>query len=231
MADLDFSWVARLVSLVVLPLADEDVAIIFGGYVVVNKLMPVGLAAALIYCGMVASDFLFYSIGVAARRIPWLNRFAVDDRVRAFTDSLQRNVVELVALCRVVPGIDLIVFVACGWTRVPLGRFMLASFVVSALYLPLMLYLVVMFGAALDDHVGLWTWPVLVAFVAVTGFVRHRIFALRDPSAPADDGGAGREQTPPSFRVFEARYRPVPEWRPRLRRVRAMPPGSRALGP
>jgi hypothetical protein len=61
---------------------------------------------------------------------------------------------------------------------VPLGRFTLASLIVSALYLPLMLYLVVVFGDAMDDHAGLWTWPFLLAAVAIIGFVRNRIFSL-----------------------------------------------------
>src|SRR5215467_13494737 len=119
---IDYSWLAKFVSLIVLPLADEDFAIILGGYIVVNKLMPVGMVVGIIYVGMVGSDFAFYGIGAAARRIPWLSRFAVDDRVKNFAETLKRNLFELVALCRVVPGIDLIAFMACGWTRVPLSR-------------------------------------------------------------------------------------------------------------
>ena len=184
-ADLDHASLAKCISLLVLPFANEDLAIIFGGYIVVNDLLPVGLVAASIYGGMVVSDFAFYCIGAGARRIPWLDRFAVDDRVKTFTDSLKRNLFGLVAFCRVVPGV-FIALIACGWTRVPLGRFTLASLVVSALYLPLMLYLVVMFGDALDDHAGLWTWPFLLAVVALAGFARHRVFAF-DVAAPAAD--------------------------------------------
>ena len=176
--DLDYSWLAKFVSLIVLPFAGEDFAIILGGYIVVNRLMPVGLVAVCIYVGMVASDFALYGIGVAARRAPWLNRLVVNDRVRSFADTLKRNVFEVVALCRVVPGLELVAFVACGWSRVPLGQFTLASLFVSALYLPLMLYLVVLFGDAMDDHAGLWTWPFLLAAVGVIGFVRNRIFGL-----------------------------------------------------
>jgi len=201
--DLDYSWFAKLLSLFILPFADEDFAIILGGYIVVNGLMPVGLVALGIYVGMVASDFAFYGIGTAARRIPWLSRVAVDDRVKAFADTLRRNLFEVVALCRVVPGIDLVAFVACGWTRVPLARFALASLLISALYLPLMLYLVVVFGDAMDDHVGLWAWPFLLAVVAVIGFVRNRIFNLR--IAPPRGGTA--EPTGSRVAVRASRWR------------------------
>jgi len=207
-SDLDYSWLARFVSLIILPLADEDFAIILGGYIVVNRLMPVGLVAISIYVGIVASDLAFYGIGMAARRVPWIGRMAVDDRVKAFADTLKRNVFEVVALCRVVPGIDLVAFIACGWMRVPLARFALASLTISALYLPLMLYLVIVFGDAMDDHAGLWTWPFLLAAVAVIGFVRNRIFNLGEASPSGDDGRTGRGLPERRFRVYEARHRP-----------------------
>src|SRR6186997_2903362 len=103
--DHDSSWLAQFFSLVFLPFAHEDIAIIFGAYIVVNKIMPVGLVALCIYGGMVASDFALYGVGFGARRVAWLTRFAVDDRVRSFAETLQRNLLGLMALCRVVPGV------------------------------------------------------------------------------------------------------------------------------
>jgi membrane protein DedA with SNARE-associated domain len=196
------SWVQCL-SLLVLPFASEDVAFIFGGFIVVNKLLPVGLVAASIYGGMVASDFALYAIGAGARRIPWLSRFAVDDSVKGFTDTFKRNTFGILALCRVVPGV-FIALIACGWTRVPFARFTLASLIVTALYLPLMLYLVVVFGDALDDHVGLWTWPFLLGVVALAAFVRNRVFAL-DAAAPAAVPANRQQASLPIERPQQAR--------------------------
>jgi len=176
----DFSWLAQFFSLLVLPFAHEDLAIILGGYIVVNKIMPVGLVALCIYGGMVASDFALYGIGAGARHLPWLTRLAVDDRVRGFGDMLKRNLFGLVALCRVVPGVVFVAFIACGWARVPLGRFTVASLVVSALYLPLMLCIAIFFGDALDDRAGLLTWPLLVVVVMAMAFFRQRVFGLRE---------------------------------------------------
>jgi membrane protein DedA with SNARE-associated domain len=181
-ADFDLACLARILSLVFLPFAHEDLAIVLGGYIVVNQIMPLGLVMAAIYAGMVVSDFALYGIGAGARRLPWLSRLAVDDRVENFGDTLKRNLFGLVALCRVVPGAVFIAMVACGWTRVPFGRFTIASLFVSALYLPLMLYLMIVFGDALDDHVGLWTWPFLLCLVVMAGFMRYRVFTLHENS-------------------------------------------------
>jgi membrane protein DedA with SNARE-associated domain len=187
-----------------------------GGYIVVNDLMPVGLVAAIIYGGMVVSDFALYGIGAGARFFPWLSRWAVDDSVKNFGDTLNRNLFGLVALCRIVPGVVFISMVACGWTRVPLGRFTVASLLVSALYLPLMLYLVIVFGDALDDHVGLWTWPLLLCLIVIAGFMRYRVFTLHE-TAPATGAAAvllrRRPRTGSIFRRLSATSRlgtPVP---------------------
>jgi membrane protein DedA with SNARE-associated domain len=179
-ADLGYSWLAKFLSLLVLPLAHEDLAILVGGYMVVNNLMPVGLVALGIYGGMVASDFSLYAIGAGARRIPWLNRMAVNGCVTSFSGTLQRNLFGLAALSRVVPGVVFVVMIASGWTRVPLSRFAMASLTTCALYLPLMLYLVVVFGDALDDRVGLWTWPFLLGVVAAVAFMRYRVFTFSE---------------------------------------------------
>jgi membrane protein DedA with SNARE-associated domain len=173
---------AKIISLLVLPFAHEDLAIILGGYIIVNDLMPVSLVGLSIYGGMVASDFALYGIGAAARRVPWLSRYAVDDRVRRFSDTLKRNVFGLVAFCRVVPGVVFVAFVACGWARVSLARFTAATLIISALYLPLMLYLVIVFGDALDDSVGIWVWPMLFLAIAATSLARKRLFAFGDTS-------------------------------------------------
>ncbi len=177
----DLSGLTKIMSLIVMPFAHEDLAIILGGYLIVNKLMPTTWVVLSIYGGIVASDFVLYGIGAAARYVPWLSRFAVDGRVRRVGDTLKRNVFGLVALCRVVPGIVFVAFVACGWARVSLWRFAAASLIVSALYLPLMLYLVIVFGDALDERIGLWAWPLLFAAIGATSFARKRIFAFRDP--------------------------------------------------
>jgi len=69
---------------------------------------------------------------------------------------------------------------------VPLGRFAVASLVVSALYLPLMLFIAVFFGDTLDDRVGSWTWPFLLCVVVAIGFVRRQVFNFQEEAKPAD---------------------------------------------
>jgi membrane protein DedA with SNARE-associated domain len=201
---VDLANAAGLASLLMLPFAHEDLAIVFGAFFIVNKVLPVGLVVLCIYGGMVASDFALYGIGAGARHLPWLNRFAVDDRVRRFGQNLTRNLFGWFALCRLVPGVVFIAFVACGWARVPLARFTVASLLVSALYLPITLYLAIVFGDALDDHVGLWSWPVVLVALMATAFVRRRVFAFGSATG-ADDLAADEDAGLPTPRSTSRR--------------------------
>jgi membrane protein DedA with SNARE-associated domain len=202
-ADVGASWLAKFGSLLVLPLANEDLAIVAGAYIVVHDLMPASLVALGIYGGMVASDFALYGIGAGARRIPWLSRYAISDRVREFSDTLKRNIFGLVALCRVVPGAVFVVFVACGWSRVPFAHFTVATLITSALYLPIVLYLVIVFGDALDDRVGLWTWPLMFVALIVAGFMRGQVFGLR--------GAAGTSRAPVAVAARQSTSHSMPK--------------------
>lgn len=225
-ADLDYSWLAKFLSLLLLPAAHEDVAIILGGYLVVNQLMPVGIVVAAIYAGMVVSDLGLYAIGLGARHLPWLSRLAVNARVKSFGAVLQRNLFGLAALGRVVPGAIFVIMMGCGWTRVAWTRVALASLFSSALYLPLMLYLVVVFGDALDDRVGLWTWPFLLGLIVALAFMRYRVFTFREHSTGAAEGTLPQ----PRLRARPAtatRYRARTMQLPELMRLHSLPRAAR----
>jgi membrane protein DedA with SNARE-associated domain len=195
----DVSWLSQLV-LLLLPFAHEDLAIVAGAYLVVNEIVPVVPVALCIYAGMVASDIALYGIGAGARRLPWLRRIAVDTRMRDFAGLLKRDLFGLVALGRAVPGVVFVAFVACGFMRVPLARFIVASALISALYFPLMLCLMVFFGGALDNQIGAWTWPILLGIVIAMELVRRRVFGFQEveaaETAAAADPAADEARSP-----------------------------------
>src|SRR5258707_12675055 len=69
-SDHDYSWLAQFFSLLVLPVAHEDLAIILGGYIVVDKIMPIGPGLLCIYAGIVARGLALCGSGAGARRLP-----------------------------------------------------------------------------------------------------------------------------------------------------------------
>lgn len=169
----------RRSSFVVLPFAHEDIAIVIGAYFAANHLLAGGIVIAAVAGTILASDFALYAIGAAARRLPWLERRVIDGRVRGLRDALTRDLFAFVAMCRFVPGLVVVAGIACGWARVSFARFTLATIFVSASYVVMMLYLITVFGDALDDHIGLWTWPLLLVVLGCAAFARRRILAFR----------------------------------------------------
>jgi hypothetical protein len=119
-----------------------------------------------------------------------------------------------------------VIMIACGWTRVPWTRVALASLFSSALYLPLMLYLVIVFGDALDDRVGLWTWPFLLGLIVALAFMRYRVFTYREPPQSAAEASAlnPRQQRRPAM---AARYRTRTVQLPEFMRLNALPRATR----
>jgi membrane protein DedA with SNARE-associated domain len=181
-ASLDSVSLGRTASRVALPIAHEDLAIVFGAYLMANHLAPVGETIAAVAGAILVSDLALYGIGAGARRLPWLQRRAVDERVRGFGD-VRRDLFALIALCRFVPGFILVAGVACGFARVSLARFTVATICVSASYVVMMLYLVTIFGHAIESTMGLWTWPLLLALLTAAAFARQRILAFRGATA------------------------------------------------
>jgi membrane protein DedA with SNARE-associated domain len=183
MSNTAFRFAVGAIARRVVHIGHEDIAIVLGGYVLANHLLPAGPVIAALAGGLLVLDFALYGIGAGARRLPWLQRRAVDERVRGLSDALKRDLFALVAVCRFVPGLVSTAGIACGWGRVSLARFTVATVCVSASYAVMMLYLVTVFGDALDDHIGLWTWPLLLAALVIVAFARQRILAFRGASA------------------------------------------------
>lgn len=180
----------HLLSLFFLPFLHEDVAIALGAYLVSTDDWPVSVVAVALYAGIVVSDIALFGLGVAARHFQILGRIARNDRISEVASRLLHNVYWLLGICRVVPGMAFIACVACGWSGMTLRRFTLASIIVSAVYLPVMLYLALMFGKSVLPVMGAWTWPLLFLALLSFGLLRKRIFPAHSPLAQSTVGVA-----------------------------------------
>ena len=172
----NYFWIAEAITLVFLPFAHEDLAIIFGGYIIGKGSVPTPLVFGCLYSGIVVSDIALYGIGFGARYVPRLNIIVENKHVKQLGSLLNFNIFNTVAFCRVVPGTAFIALVYFGLTRAPFGRFVISSLIVSALYLTLMLYLVIWFNDEFEYYLGLLTWPVLTLIFAMSGLGRKFLF-------------------------------------------------------
>jgi len=154
-------WVIAVV-LVLTTLLLEDLAIAAGVALATQGVISWGLSLAAVGGGIAAGDLGLYAIGLAATRVPWLRRRYVGERSLWAREQLQRRLPSAVLLARVIPGLRLVTYTACGFVHVPLLPF--TAWVLLAVTIwTLGLYgLSVAIGHALAESLGLPP-PVAVA--------------------------------------------------------------------
>jgi membrane protein DedA with SNARE-associated domain len=149
----------------------EDLAVLAGAAYISEAGLPWPIAFAGLLSGFVASDLAVYGLGRAAGRIPRLKSLLITERVQNAGDWLSEHLLPAVFVCHVVPGLLWATFIACGWFRVPVRRFALASLVTAAGYIAVLLYLLVQFGQFIRQDLGYWAWGALAALLLASSIL------------------------------------------------------------
>lgn len=184
LAGMAAPWIVCSV-LVLTTLLLEDLAIAAGVAVAAQGLLSWGLSFAAVAGGIAAGDVALYGLGLAATRWPALRRRVGVERCAFARESLRRRLPSAVLLARVIPGLRLVTYTACGWLRVPLlpfGAWVLLAVVLwtAGLYA---------LGAAIGDSlVRAWGLPAPLA-VALPIIVLALLFPLWRAVRPSSRGG------------------------------------------
>jgi membrane protein DedA with SNARE-associated domain len=154
-------WLIALV-LALTTLLLEDLAIAAGVALATQGAISWSLSLAAVGGGIAAGDIGLYGLGLAATRVPWIRQRFVGDRSMWAREQLATRLPSAVLLARVIPGLRLVTYTACGFVRVPLLHF--SAWVLLAVTLwTLGLYgASVAIGSALAEHLGVAP-PVAVA--------------------------------------------------------------------
>ena len=140
----------------------EDLAIAAGVALATQGAISWGLSLAAVGGGIAAGDIGLYGLGVAATRVPWMRRRFVGERSLWAREQLVTRLPSAVLLARVIPGLRLITYTACGFFRVPLLRFGVWVGLAVALWTLGLYSASVAVGSALAEHLGVAP-PVAVA--------------------------------------------------------------------
>lgn len=161
LAGMAAPWLVCL-ALALTTLLLEDLAIAAGVAVAVQGLLSWGASFAAVAGGIAAGDLGLYALGLGATRFEWLRSRVPDARSAGARALLLRRLPSAVLLARVIPGLRLVTYTACGWLRVPLLPF--AAWVMLA--------------------VALWTGGLYAASAAI-GDALVRAWGLSAPLAVA----------------------------------------------
>ena len=147
-------WVV-CVALVLTTFLLEDVAIAAGAAIAVQGSLSWELAFAAVAVGIAAGDLGLYGLGLAARRLPFLRRYLVEERGIRVREGLQGRLSSAVLLARVIPGLRFVTYTACGLFRMPFWPFCAWVLLAVALWTAGLLWFSALLGAALASALGI----------------------------------------------------------------------------
>jgi membrane protein DedA with SNARE-associated domain len=120
----DAAPVVIVIALALTTLLLEDVAIAAGVALATHGSISWGASALAVGGGIALGDVGLYGLGLAATRVGWLRARYVDTaRAHWVRTRLARRLPSAVLLARVIPGLRLLTYVACGFVRVPFAPF------------------------------------------------------------------------------------------------------------
>jgi membrane protein DedA with SNARE-associated domain len=154
-------WVIAI-ALVLTTLLLEDVAIAAGVALATQGAISWGLSFAAVAGGIAGGDLGLYALGIGATRIPWLRQRYIGERSAWAREQVNLRLPTAVLLARVIPGLRLVTYTACGFLRVPFAPFSAWVLLAVALWTGALYGLSFAIGAALAERLGL-PLPVAVA--------------------------------------------------------------------
>ena len=155
----------------------EDLAIAAGVALATQGVISWELSLAAVGGGIALGDLGLYAMGLGATRVPWLRKRYVGDKSTWAREQIVRRLPSAVLLARVVPGLRLATFTACGFVRVPIVPFTAWVILAVTLWTVGLYGLSAAIGQALARHLGLppplaVAIPILVLAAAVP-LARH----------------------------------------------------------
>lgn len=169
-------WIWHCIGLFFLTFVQEDAAIVAACFSRAEYGLPIGLGFISVYLGIIAGDLFIYRLGRVANRSNWLRTKVIGPRVDQVKNWLETNFVWAVVVCRVTPTLLFPTYIAIGWFKMPIKRFILVTFISSAIYTPIVFAVVTMLGDVVLYKFGYWAWAGILLLVVLLP-LRKRLFA------------------------------------------------------
>jgi membrane protein DedA with SNARE-associated domain len=161
------SPILQAVMIVLATFVLEDAATVLAAMQVEAGGIPLGVALAALYTGIVLGDLGLYGLGALSRRVRWISRWVPAGRKRAGQDWLGDRVFHVVFVSRFIPGARLPTYTACGFLRASLKKFAMAAIVATLIWTSLLFGISLKVGALLMEYLGAWRWVGAIGFAVV----------------------------------------------------------------
>ncbi len=153
----------------------EDLALAAGAALAAHGTISWELAFVGVAGGIAVGDLGLYGVGVLARRVPWLRRKYITGRGDWARMQLLHRLPTAVLLARVIPGLRLVTYTACGFLRVPLAPFCAWVAIAVTLWTASLFWLSDALGGVISSSLGIPV-PVAVALPIIVVAVSIPLF-------------------------------------------------------
>jgi membrane protein DedA with SNARE-associated domain len=169
----------------------EDLAIAAGVALAAQGAISWELSLFAVGAGIAVGDLGLYGVGMLATRVPWLQRRYVGAKSDWAREKILRRLSSAVLLARVIPGLRLATYTACGFVRVPFVPFSLWVLLAVTLWTVGLYVLSAAIGQALARTLGLpaplaVALPIVVLALAVPLWRRWQLLRQRRNAAAAN---------------------------------------------
>lgn len=174
----------QCLSLFFATFVQEDLAILTGGMMAIDKALPVSVVFLTLMAGIFSGDVIIYSMGWVARKIPWVQRKLINKRVDKARHRLENNLVSTIIFVRMIPGILFPTFIACGFIGISFIRFIITSVAAAAVYTAAALFVIVKLGEVTLPSLGVWAYVAIIGsgvlFVIFKYFKQKKMVAAEE---------------------------------------------------
>ncbi|OQX36719.1 MAG: hypothetical protein B0D91_08500 [Oceanospirillales bacterium LUC14_002_19_P2] len=156
-----------LVSIVIATYILEDAAIVGAAVLAAEGVVPPFSAFAALFLGIFTGDLWLYGMGYLIRRYPRFQRLAAKPALERARGWLARNMVMTVFLVRLIPGMRLPCYLACGLFALSLRLFFGTVLVASLLWTGALFSGLYLLGEHFWMTLGEWKWLLLPGAVVL----------------------------------------------------------------
>lgn len=148
------------VALVLTTFLLEDVAIAVGLALALDGVVSWGFAFASVAGGIALGDIGLYVLGRGCLRWAWVRRKLQAPVITRLRNGIDGRLAQVIFLARVIPGLRLVTYVACGYLRIAFLPFSIWVLISVSLWTAGLFFL----GSSVGEKIAAWTGiPVPVA--------------------------------------------------------------------
>ena len=167
----------------------EDAAIVSAALLSADGAIDSELAFLALFVGVFTGDLGLYWLGKMLGRWQWLANWIKSERVKQAGEWLETKMVTTILLVRIVPGLRLPTYLACGYFNLSFSRFSLLVALASFFWTGFIFYGLYWFGSMFWSDLSGWKWLLLPIIIGLIMLGHKMAFSEKIITTDWDENG------------------------------------------